>query len=496
MRCLALDVGEERIGVAISDELGLLARPLEIIARKAGPSSFQRIAALVVQYGVQLVVVGLPLLPDGAEGQQARSTRAYIQGLGRHVEVPMALWDERLSTQQARAIIDQVAGAADWDQGRRRRGPRKARRRPDDAVAAAVILQEYLNAQSEATDKAETGRSEPLRAVRIFLRLITLVLSLSLVIFVLAAGFWYVWQDARGRAPEVGYAITATKAGRAAVGLYLRYRSSDVNTPADPDNNQERVFIVESGDSVYKVAQNLENIGLIRDASLFRRIVQYLGADADIEAGVYALRASLTMEQIARELQHGRMASTTVTIPEGWRAEEIAQLLEETGIVSAQEFMQAVTQQRAEPAFLADRPAGSPASLEGFLFPDTYQFPKRTSAAIVVEMMLENWDRRVTPETRQMAQDSGRSLYEVVTLASIVEREAVLPEERALIAGVYTNRLEMGMMLQADPTVQYALGYNPEKKLWWNQLMQRVLETTVSPYNTYLNAGLDAGPHL
>jgi len=333
-----------------------------------------------------------------------------------------------------------------------------------------------------------------LRIVRILLRLITLVLSLSLVVFILTAGFWYIWQDAQGRAPQVGYTITATKVGRAAVGLYLRYRGSDVSMPVDPADNRERVFIIEPGDSVYKVAQNLERVGLIRDASLFRRVVQYQNADQDIEAGVYALRANMTMEQIARELQHGRMASTTVTIPEGWRAEEIARLLEELGIVPAQEFMQLVAQGRSEPAFLAERPAGSPASLEGFLFPDTYQFPKRTSASIVIEMMLENWDRRVTPEIRQMAQESGLTLYEVVTLASIVEREAVVPDERPLIAGVYANRLKMGMMLQADPTVQYAKGYDDQAKQWWSKLTLRDLETTVSPYNTYQNVGLTPGP--
>ena len=138
-----------------------------------------------------------------------------------------------------------------------------------------------------------------MRAVRIFLRLVTLVLSLSLVVFILVAGFWYVWQDARGRAPEVGYAVTATRLGRAAVGAYLRTRSSDVNSPANPMDDRDYVFVVESGDSVYKVAQNLERMGIISDASLFRRIVQYLEVDEDIEAGVYALRANMTMEEIA-----------------------------------------------------------------------------------------------------------------------------------------------------------------------------------------------------
>ena len=157
MRFLALDVGEERIGVAVSDERGFLARPLEIIARKAGPASFQRVAALVAEYDVGLIVAGLPLLADGTEGKQARSTRAYIRGLGGHLAVAVVLWDERLSTQQARAILSETAGPSDLGDEHRSHGTRKKQRRADDAVAAAVILQEYLNAQSESKDRASDG---------------------------------------------------------------------------------------------------------------------------------------------------------------------------------------------------------------------------------------------------------------------------------------------------------------------------------------------------
>jgi len=145
---MALDVGDERIGVALSDQMGHLARPLEIIARRPGPSSFLRIAAIVADQGVGTIVVGLPLMPDGSEGEQVRSTRAYVDGLRQHVDVPIVMWDERLTTFRAREII------AEQDAGRGARGramgdSRKARRRRhDDAVAAAVILQEYLDAHS------------------------------------------------------------------------------------------------------------------------------------------------------------------------------------------------------------------------------------------------------------------------------------------------------------------------------------------------------------
>jgi len=102
---MALDVGDERIGVALSDQTGYLARPLEIIARRPGPSSFIRIAQIVAEQGVKTIVVGLPLMPDGSEGEQVRSTRAYVAGLTQHVDVPIVYWDERLTTFRAREIM-------------------------------------------------------------------------------------------------------------------------------------------------------------------------------------------------------------------------------------------------------------------------------------------------------------------------------------------------------------------------------------------------------
>ncbi|HUV93804.1 MAG TPA: Holliday junction resolvase RuvX [Anaerolineae bacterium] len=138
MRCLALDVGDERIGVAISDANAFLARPLGVVARRPGPSSYLQIAEIIAQNGVELVVVGLPLLPDGTEGKQVRSTRAYIRGLQGHVATPVVYWDERSSTRRATEIM--------VESGRGRRRQRRAK----DAVAAAVILQEYLDDRSGA----------------------------------------------------------------------------------------------------------------------------------------------------------------------------------------------------------------------------------------------------------------------------------------------------------------------------------------------------------
>ena len=128
MRYLALDVGEERIGIAISDKTGLVARPLETIIREPGPASFQRIADIVNEKEVEAIIVGLPLLLDGSKGKQVRSTQAYVQGLTAHVKIPITYWDERFSTDRAQEIMTENRSKHSLD-----------------AVAAAVILQEYLD---------------------------------------------------------------------------------------------------------------------------------------------------------------------------------------------------------------------------------------------------------------------------------------------------------------------------------------------------------------
>lgn len=136
-RYLALDVGEERIGVAISDELGMLARPLTVLARVAGPSSFHELAEIIRREGVTRIVVGLPLREDRTAGKQVASTEAYVRGLSQHVQTPIVYWDERYSTDRARDILRETS--------RRNRPARDDL----DAVAAAVILQDYIDSGAE-----------------------------------------------------------------------------------------------------------------------------------------------------------------------------------------------------------------------------------------------------------------------------------------------------------------------------------------------------------
>lgn len=332
------------------------------------------------------------------------------------------------------------------------------------------------------------------RTVRIVLRLATMVLSISVVIIIFAGGFWYMLQHSRGNTPQIEYNITAQKLEHTALGLYLRYQGSKITSPVDPNSDREVTFTIEPGENVVTIAQHLEHVGLIGDAELFRRLVQYRSADEDIQAGVYSLSPSMTMQEIMRELQHGRVATISVTIPEGWRIEEIAALLEEKDVAPAEEFIREARISRVDYELLQDRPPGSPNSLEGFLFPDTYHFSKEITVQRIIEIMVNNWDQRVPEALRRKADDIELSLYETVILASIVEREAVVPEERPLIASVYLNRLQEGMRLQADPTVQYAKGYDEETGRWWSPMTREEFNTVESPYNTYLNPGLPPGP--
>jgi len=201
----------------------------------------------------------------------------------------------------------------------------------------------------------------------------------------------------------------------------------------------------------------------------------------------------MPMGEIIEALQHGRLEEIAVTIPEGWRAEQIAEVLAEEVGVDGEAFLDLVQGRHFDYEFLQDWPPE--ATLEGFLFPDTYNLPVQPTALDIIERMLANFDQRFTAEMRQAAMEQEMTIYQVVTLASIVEREAVVAEERPIIAGVFLNRLEEGMNLDSCPTVQYALGYQEDAAQWWKTPVTLAEFAQVnSPYNTYLHRGLPPGP--
>jgi UPF0755 protein len=275
------------------------------------------------------------------------------------------------------------------------------------------------------------------------------------------------------------------------LGPYLEARADELRQPAGADDSPV-IFVVQPGETAGDIAERLAREGLISDVDLFKRYVQYNGLDAGLEAGEFTLRQTMTIPEIAQALQEARRPEQLVVIREGLRLEQIAAEVAQQTTIAEDAFLQLATtgwRDQGYPfGFLSALPED--ASLEGFLFPDTYRLPESPSAGDLLERMLSTFDERVTPQIETSGARRGMSLYEVVTLASIVEREAVLDQERPVIAGVYHNRLEFGWTLDADPTVQYGMG---EPGNWWPRLLIADL-AFASPYNTYQNHGLPVGP--
>jgi len=328
---------------------------------------------------------------------------------------------------------------------------------------------------------------------RTLVRIVLFLLGVVLILGTALGIAWFLFYQVRGAVLQPGVEVDLSSLEKTLLGIYLNLRKDEIETPISTDDTAVQ-FSIQVGENGATVATRLEHMGLITDAELFRLLLRYWGVDAQIEAGDYLLKRNMSMAEIVSQLQHGRLSAKRVTIREGLRAEEIAYLLANEGLVDQEEFIRLVRDNAFHYDFLRDRPASAPKTLEGFLFPDTYQFPVNITATALIDIMLQNFDRRVTMEMRKQALDQGLDLFQVLTLASIVEREAVIPEERPIIASVYLNRLHKGMYLEADPTVQYAKGYDPQTGSWWPHLSLDELRTIDSPFNTFIHPGLPPGP--
>jgi UPF0755 protein len=296
-------------------------------------------------------------------------------------------------------------------------------------------------------------------------------------------------------------ALTPENIERKLLAFNLRMREEELQQPAGT-NPRPRPFTINPGEPARFVAARLQNEGFITDADLFNLYLRVTGLDRRIEAGNFMLAETMTMPEIAQALQEARFEEVLVTLPEGLRAEEVAERLAEAYVIDTERFLTAVRQPRnlsffEDYDFLQDLPQG--ASLEGYLFPDTYRFPVNASNPdVILASLLNNFEDKVGAD-KLSGGSSGLQGYQLITLASIVEREAVQADERPLIASVYVNRLNGacaaevgGNYLQADPTVQYARG--TVGNWWWKPQSVEEYAQVISPYNTYLNPGLPPGP--
>jgi UPF0755 protein len=266
------------------------------------------------------------------------------------------------------------------------------------------------------------------------------------------------------------------------VALALFYLQIYFQTPAAPEAAEQTVTIA-AGTSLRRIADGLADHGLIRHRTMFIAYVKWWRPGPHLQAGEYALRASMSPEQIVEILRQGKVRQYALTIPEGLTVREIAAMVAERQFGDAA-ILQTLT---SDPAFIASLNLDTP-SLEGYLFPETYHLPHNIGEKALLTLMVDTLRLNYTDEIAARAKQLGLTQHEVLTLASLIEKEAQVDDERPLISAVYHNRLRKGMLLQCDPTVIYALGERFD-----GTIHKRDLQID-SPYNTYRYAGLPPGP--
>lgn len=278
------------------------------------------------------------------------------------------------------------------------------------------------------------------------------------------------------------------------VRLRLAGRAADINTSIGSDTTPLR-FTIAPGNTPRQIGANLVDAGLITDSDLFVDYVRVNGLDTQLEAGTYFLTRAESLGEIANALTDSASSQFAFRILEGWRMEEVAAVIDDNPYFgfSGAEFISVVGPGAVIDANFAayvGLPTG--ASLEGFLYPDTYQLPAQVTPDILKNTLLQAFIDRVGTALAGEAATQDLTLYEAVTLASIIQREAVHPDEHPMISSAYRNRLSIGMKLDADPTVQYSIGFENDR--WWPQITQADYTEVISSYNTYLNTGLPPGP--
>lgn len=261
--------------------------------------------------------------------------------------------------------------------------------------------------------------------------------------------------------------------------------------PVDPKASEIIQIEIPKGSTSTDIAQILEENNLIKNELIFRLYLNYSGNDGALKAGKYDLAQNMDIKGIIQVLVSGnnKIDSVRFTIPEGYNVKQIADKLAGEGLVDKERFLQLVKEGNFDYDFIKQIPNDKNIEykLEGYLFPETYEIRRGATEEEVIEKMLSQFEKEWKPEWSKVAQDKGYTVHEMVTLASIVEREVVVDEERPIVAGVFYNRLDDSWSLQSCATVQFILGKQKDT-LTFDDL------EIVNPYNTYVNQGLPPGP--
>ncbi|MFI5205913.1 MAG: endolytic transglycosylase MltG, partial [Candidatus Paceibacterales bacterium] len=243
------------------------------------------------------------------------------------------------------------------------------------------------------------------------------------------------------------------------------------------------VYTVEKGMGYKQIGADLEKVGIIHNHGFFTLYALATGSYGKLQAGAYEISPSMSVAQIVKKMVSGDVIENSLTIIEGWNLQDIASELESKKIMTSVDFL-AAAKVAPDLDFLKDKPAKL--SLEGYIFPDTYEFPIGAPASDLVKKALANFDKKLTPELRQAIVKQHKTIFQIVTMASIIEKEVQTPEDKKMVSGILWKRIKAGMPLQVDATVHYAIGNN-------NPLSVKDLKIN-SPYNTYNFPGLPQGP--
>jgi UPF0755 protein len=266
--------------------------------------------------------------------------------------------------------------------------------------------------------------------------------------------------------------------------LAYNWVDHELHQPANPSNAKVR-FVVPPGASFHEVADTLHRSGLIDSVTVFDLYARYKHLDRNVQAGAYELSRNLNMVQILNALQTAIPEEIYVAIPEGYTIKKTATLLDQGGVIKGSDYTAQAVAGTYNYDFLKDLPPGT--SLEGFLFPDTYLIPRTATAKQLITLQLDDFNKHWTDSRKALATQRRLSPQQVVTIASLIEREARYDVDRPLVASVIYNRLSAGWPLQIDATVLYAKGV-------WQSTVTTDDRKIVSPYNTYLHTGLPPGP--
>ncbi len=281
----------------------------------------------------------------------------------------------------------------------------------------------------------------------------------------------------------IGFIITVLVVGVVAYGAWMFL---GVERPFKGYEGPEQFVDIPPGTGTVAMGHRLADAGVVRGAATFRVAVWLRGAGRRLQAGEYRFDSPMSATAVVDKIARGDVYLRAITFREGLTIRQMAELYEARGFGPAADFIRAADNSDAIRAVDPDA-----RDLEGYLFPDTYTLPRRATAEQLVSRMVTGFQKALTPELREHAAARGLSVRELVTLASIVEKETGKADERPLVAAVYANRLKIGMGLQCDPTVIYAL----ERAGRFNgNLTREDLHNYDSPYNTYRYAGLPPGP--